>query len=285
MSKVQDMVASIDGLASLPAVYQQVRNVLDNPQSSILDLTNVVSADVGITVRLLQVVNSVYFGLMSRVDTASRAVQVLGMQQVHDIVLATSMSSLFKGISPENMNMTRFWSNSVMRALVARTGAEMVRTGDLERFFVEGLLADLGHLVMYMAEPGPAEKAQVLSEQTGKPLHELEWRLLGCDYAQVGAALIEQWGLPPRLATAIRGQIAPVEIDEPFRRNAAFLHLARIMTDGMEQKLDSDAIAAKVDASIWQLTGLLPPNLATIRLIVEMNHSEVLGLYFPQLKG
>jgi HD-like signal output (HDOD) protein len=284
MMTAKEMVAGIEKLASLPAVYHQVRAVLDNPKSSINELSSVVAADAGLTVRLLHVVNSVYFGLMSRVDTVSRAVSVLGMQQVHDIVLATSVSAMFKGMAPTSMNMTRFWSNSVMRALIARTGAEMARLGDLERFFVTGLLADLGHLVMYQVEPELAEQAQKQSEQDSAPLDEVERSLLGCDYAQIGAELMAKWNLPPRLSCAIEGQIKPASADEIFRGDAAFLNLARIMTDGMERKLESDAITPLVDDRVWQLTGLKPANIATIRLIAEMNHSEVVTLFFPQLR-
>lgn len=284
MTTANDMVAGIDQLASLPAVYHQVRAVLDNPDSSINDLSGVVAADASLTVRLLHVVNSVYFGLMSRVDTVSRAVSVLGMQQVHDIVLASSVSTMFKGMNPASMNMTRFWSNSVMRALTARTGAEMARLGDLERFFVSGLLADLGHLVMYQVEPKLAEQAQKQSELVGTPLDEIERSLLGCDYAQVGAALMTKWNLPPRLSSAIEGQIHPASTDETFRGDAAFLNLARIMTDGMERKQDNDVITSLVDESVWQLTELKPANVATIRLIAEMNHAEVVSLFFPQLR-
>ncbi len=285
MEKAQEMVAGIEKLASLPAVYHQVRGVLDNADSSINDLSNVVSADAAITVRLLHVVNSVYFGLMSRVDTVSRAVSVLGMQQVHDIVLATSVSSMFKGMSPANMNMTRFWSNSVMRALVARTGAEMARAGDLERFFVAGLLSDIGHLVMYQTEPALAERAQVEAETQGEPLHLAERKLIGCDYAQVGAALVEKWHLPPRLFAAIAGQVEPAKAETLYQRDAALLNLARVMTDAMEHKLDSEAITPLVDERVWPLTDLKPANIATIRLIAEMNHGEVVTLFFPQLRA
>lgn len=171
-----------------------------------------------------------------------------------------------------------------MRALIARTGAEMVRAGDLERFFVSGLLADLGHLVMYQIEPALAEQAQKKSEQEGMPLDEVERELLGVDYAEVGAALMTKWNLPPRLSCAIKGQIHPETVDETFQGDAAFLNLARIMTDGVERKLESDQIIEQIDERIWQLTGLKPANVATIRLIAEMNHGEVVTLFFPQLR-
>ena len=285
MNKAQELVSGVEALASLPAVYHQVRAVLDNPDSSILELANVVSADAAITVRLLHVVNSVYFGLMARVDTVSRAVSVLGMQQVHDIVLATSVASMFKGMTPGRMNMTRFWSNSVMRALIARTGAEMTRAGDLERFFVAGLLSDIGHLVMYMAQPEKAEKAQVMSEAEGRPLEVVERELLGCDFAQVGAALCEKWRLPPRLLAAVAGQNDPAHADDLYRRDAALLYLARHMTEAMERKEESEAIAQAMAEDVWTYSGLKPANVATLRLIAEMNHGEVVSLFFPQLRS
>jgi HD-like signal output (HDOD) protein len=281
MKTAHEMVFGINELASLPAAYQQVRTLLDNPDSSVNELSSVVAADAGLTVRLLHVVNSVYFGLMRRVDTVSRAVSVLGMQQVHDIVLATSLSAMSKGINPSNMDMTRFWSNSVMRALIVRTGAEMVRTGDLERFFVSGLLADLGHLVLYQVEPLLAEQAQKQSEQDNSPLDQVERALLGCDYAQVGAALMAKWNLPHRLICAIEGQAHPVSVEEAFQRDAAFLNLARKMADGMERKMENDEIAQRIDAGVWQLIGLKPDNVATIRQIAEMGHGEVVSLFFP----
>ncbi len=279
----EEMVAGIDNLASLPAVYQRVKAIIDDQNSSIGDLSNVLTADAALAARLLRVVNSVYFGLMSRVETVSRAVSLLGMQQVHDIVLATSVSNMFKGMSPGNMNMTRYWSNSVMCALIARTAAEVEREGDLERYFLAGLLADLGHLVMYRVEPALAEQARVVASRDHLPLHVLERELIGCDYAQVGAALIAKWSLPPRLGRAIAGQISPSEIEADFRHDAALVHLGRFLADAMEDKIDQEEVIAAIDPAVWNATRVTPGNLASIKTMAELNHSEVVALYFPQV--
>lgn len=284
MTTAQQMVEGIDKLASLPAVYHRVRQILDDPNSSINELANVVASDAALTARLLRVVNSVYFGLMSRIDTITRAVSMLGMQQVHDIVLASSVSSMFKGMSPTSMNMTRYWTNSVFRALIARTGAEMGRYGELERFFIAGLLSDIGHLVMYQVQPALAEQAQREAVEKGIPLEVAERALLGCDYAEVGSALVERWQLPAHLAQVIKVQIDPMSADnDVVRRDASLLKLARVMVDGIEATHDIDEIQSQIDEGIWQATGLKPANLATIRLIAEMNHSEVITLFFPNL--
>lgn len=280
-----ELVEGVNELSSLPAVYQRIRTLLDDPDSSVMELAKVISIDAALTARLLRVVNSVYFGLMSHVDTVSRAVSLLGMQQVHDVVLATTVASMFKGMRPGNMNMNRFWSNSVMCALAARVAAEMGRAGELERYFVAGLLADLGHLVMYRVEPTLAEQAHLQAERDGRPVHEVEREILGCDYAQVGAALMEKWALPDRLAASIAGQISPASVDAAYRPDAAYVHLGRILVGGMERQLDNDALAAQVDPSVWSITDLKPANVATVRMIAEMGHGEVVALYFPQVQG
>lgn len=281
MRSAETMVARVAGLASLPAVYQRVRAVIDDPSSSMADLAQVVAEDAALTLRLLHVVNSVYFGMMSRVDTVSRAVGVLGMEAVHDIVLSTSVASLFKGMNPANMNMTRFWSHSLLRALLARTAAEMAAVGELERCFVAGLLADLGHLVMYQVEPELAERAQLRAEAENQPLPHLEREILGCDYAEVGAALMQRWSLPPQMGQAIAAQIVPQAAAEPIRRDAALLYLARVMAEAMERKLDNTALAALVNTAVWPLIGLKPADLGSLRVIAQMNHAEVVSLYAP----
>lgn len=283
MRTAHDLVSGIDNLATLPAVYLQVREIVDDPDSAIVDLAKVVSADPGLTARLLHVVNSVYFGLMSRVETVSHAVSLLGMQQVHDIVLATSISAVFRGMRAASMDMSRFWSNSVLRGLIARTAAENSGTRDVERLFVEGLLADIGHLVLYQTLPQEAERALMRAKVEDRPLHELEREIIGCHYADVGAALVAKWKLPERFSFAIANQIAPRLADDPYGFEAAMLHIARVLVEGMESGLENEEIAAKVDPYVWQHTGLKPASLAAIRTVAEMNHAEVVTLFFPGL--
>jgi HD-like signal output (HDOD) protein len=275
LRSADEIVAGVDNLASLPAVYQRVKVIIDDQSSSVADLAEVLTTDAGLAARLLRVVNSVYFGLMSRVDTVTRAVSLLGMQQVHDLVLATSVSNMFKGISPGNMNMTRYWSNSVMCALVARAAADTERQGDLERHFVAGLLADIGHLVLYRVEPALAEKASLIAQRDGLPLHRLERELIGCDHAQVGAALIKKWALPARLGQAIAGQLSPSQVEAEYRHDAAIVHIGRTLTIALENQLDEAGIVAAMDPSVWTLTRVAPLNMA------EMDHGEVVALYFP----
>lgn len=115
-----ELVSAIARVATLPTVYVGIKRVIDDPNASLNDVAKAISVDPGITVRLLTAVNSALCGFPRRVETVSRALSLLGMQQVHDLVLATSLATAFAGIRPKQMDMLHFWRGSVSRALAAR---------------------------------------------------------------------------------------------------------------------------------------------------------------------
>ena len=81
----QELIEDINDLVSLPDIYIRVKSVLDDPESSMVDLTEVVSFDPGLCARLLTLANSAFFGFSSKIDTIERAVNILGGQQIHDL--------------------------------------------------------------------------------------------------------------------------------------------------------------------------------------------------------
>lgn len=100
MASAEELVASTLKLVTLPAVYLRAKKVIDDPDSTLGDLAEVIGQDPAITVRLLRIANSAFFGFAARIDTVVRAVNILGMQQVHDLLLATSVSTTFSETPP-----------------------------------------------------------------------------------------------------------------------------------------------------------------------------------------
>ena len=153
MPTALEIVTDIDRLASMPAVYHRVKQVIDDPNGSMGRLAEAMATDPAMTARILRIVNSPYYGYPGHIDTISRALSILGMQQVHDLVLAWAISATFVGIRPALMSMDSYWRNSVARAVAARQLAKRARFVNTERLFVEGLLSNIGHLVMYFRAP------------------------------------------------------------------------------------------------------------------------------------
>jgi len=274
MATAKEIVSRVDRLASLPAVYFRIRKVVSDPDASVADLSKAISADPDITARLLRVVNSSYFGLPGRVGSVSIAVTMIGMQQVHDIVLATSLATTFAGVRPAHMDMTRYWRDSLFRGLASRCLAMRRRVRDPERLFIEGLLSDIGHLVMYMRLPVPTAHARQISRDESVPLYRVERETIGCDYAQVGAALLDQWNLPPAIcATVAEHAELPVTAESHFE--AAIVHIASHLADWAE-----DGGAAIAD-SAWEYAGLSPDDLPAVAEQAQDALADAVALFFP----
>ncbi|HOL65440.1 MAG TPA: HDOD domain-containing protein [Accumulibacter sp.] len=279
MPTAAELVASIGQLASLPEAYLRVKRVLDDPDSGLMELTEALSTDPAMTARLLRVVNSSFYGFNRRVDTVYRAVNVLGMRQAHDLVLAWAISSAFANVQFTVIPLQAFWQKSVATAIAARALAKSQRFVDAERLFIEGLLADIGHLVMYTMLPGQSIKALQESRRSGQALADVERDLIGCDFAEVGAELIVAWELPSTFYEPIACQLAP-DLAREHSLEAAIIHASAALAESLEHTAalgPSEAALAhlQIDDSV----------LDELRQQVRSEIDGVVAAFFPQLKA
>jgi HD-like signal output (HDOD) protein len=177
------------------------------------------------------------------------------MQPLHDLVLAASITKTFSGLSQQVMTMKTFWANSFFSGLAARELARKCFLVDSERMFVEGLLRDLGHLLLYQHLPEQAEEAIKIAANTGEPIQTTEQNLIGFDYTQVGKALIDAWQLPRNIGEAIRHQHHPSGTPD-YQFEAALLNIAGALTEGFQSPNGQGIWKALVAPESWTLTGL-----------------------------
>lgn len=284
MPTVWENISQNARLVSLPDVYLRLKAVLDNPNSNLADIAGVVGNDPAMTARILRIVNSAYFGLGSEIDTVSRAVGLLGSQEVHDLVLAASVAQSFEGMSNEIMDMQKFWERSVFCAISSRELATLCNYLDSERLFVAGLLSDIGHLFIYQQAPQEARQAIELARTQGTPLHEAERALMGIDYARVGAELMRQWQLPQSLWEPTEHQVEP-EKSNDYDIFTSMVHIAAQFTEAVESGMDIEVALAGVSGHAWQLTGLGPEQCAAIEERVTAQVAAVMRLIFPSFKA
>lgn len=233
MTSAEELVQSCSSIFTLPEIYIRVRDVVDNPESSMDDLANAIKIDPGISARLLKVVNSPLYGFPKQIDNISRAVNLIGMQSVNDVVAATIIGRTFSGMTAGLMDLPAFWRKSVLCALMAGKIAKASGIMESERFFIEGLLRDIGHLVLYQTVPQRAQSALIESGHLGTRLAEVEQSNIGCDFAEVGAELVRFWGMPSPIEQAIRYQLHPEEARE-YQMHASIVHLAGVAADAAQ---------------------------------------------------
>ena len=281
MSNIWEKVTANAKLISLPDVYIRLKSVLNDPDFCMADVANVISHDAAMTTRLLRLVNSAYFGFAAKIDTVNRAVSMLGTQQVHDLVLATSVTKTFSNIDSNVVDMQSFWQQSVYTAVAARLLASACNVLDSERLFVAGLLHDIGHLIMYQQIPEYCSRAISLAEETRRPLFRVERELIGFDYAQVGGMLMHEWNLPRSLREATELHVEPSRSFD-HALETALVHIAVHMAQAAMSGDDIEQAMIHADPAAWTITDLSPNQCPAIHLEAQEQVFEVLGLIMPE---
>jgi len=254
--------------------------VVDDPESSMADVADVVANDPGLTARLLKIANSPYFGFPAKITTVARAASLLGTQQIHDLVLATTVTEAFSGIPSELISMQDFWSNSIRCGLLCRRLAQECNVLDSERLFVEGLLHDVGHLIMYQGLPEASAAALLESQQQDKPLFLVERELIGCDYAQVGSALMRSWHFPPGLIESVHYQNEPARAED-FPLEVAIMHIAVRLKQHAIAEAEVTGGMPRIDAAAWQVTGLAQEVIEPVCAAAAEQLATTIDMLFP----
>jgi HD-like signal output (HDOD) protein len=243
------------GVPSLPQIYGQLTEALDNPRASTWQIADIISGDSGLTARLLRLVNSAFYCFPSKVESISHAVLLVGTEQIRDLALATSILRSFKGISADLVDMESFWLHSIATGVTARLLATHRREANSERFFVAGVLHDIGRLLMYKHLPDEAREALSRTRQGDASLLDAEREVFGFDHAAAGGVVLHAWGLPPSLTEVARCHHTPGDARR-YPVEAAVVHLADVIVTALELGSSGDAAVPRLSPTAWECLGL-----------------------------
>jgi HD-like signal output (HDOD) protein len=281
MPSAEELVQDCTSIFTLPEIYFRVREVVDDPNSTMGDLAEVLKLDPAISARILRIVNSPIYGFPKQIDTISRAVSLLGTQAITDLVTATTVGKAFAKVPIQLMDVSKFWHRSVLCAVLAGKIAKSCGIKDSERFFVEGLLRDLGHFVLYQYAPERAQSALIEAGYLDASLAEVERSNIGCDFAEVGAELVRSWGMPMEIEQAIRHQLSPDEAGD-YVLHASIVHLAGEVVDYEERDPKRRPAEVPFDPQAMTATGFVLANLPELMTDAQAQLNDVLALVYPQ---
>lgn len=276
----EDLVAGVTTLVSLPEAYVRLSALLDDPDAASSDLGEVIRHDPGLATRLLRLVNSAFYGFPSRIDDLTRAVTIIGRDELRDLVLATVAVETFDKIASDLVDMSTFWHHSVFCALIARLLGKRCNTPQTERLFGAGLLHDVGQLVIYHELPKLARQALAGAEPSDDGLYQAEKQVLGFTHGDVGAALFKAWGLPDSLQAATRFHHEPSAAND-FEFEAAIVHLANSAANAVEPGRNILACRPERDPEAWRRTGLSEDALNEAVPEAEAQFLEVIRIISP----
>jgi HD-like signal output (HDOD) protein len=178
------------------------------------------------------------------------------------------------------MDLSAYWRKSILCALMAAKIAKACGIRDSERFFIDGLLRDIGHLVLYQTIPQRAQAALIEAGNLGMPLAEVEQASIGCDYTEVGGELLRLWGMPEQIEQAIRHQLKPPAAGEHIL-SASIVHLAGVVADQGELAPSQVRQDLSFDPYAMQLTGFNIDEQPILLQEAREQLQETLALFAP----
>ena len=233
------------------------------------------------TARLLRLVNSPIYGFPSRISTVSQAISIVGMNQLHDLAVAASFIRLFGQMPQELVDMDSFWRHSVACAVAARLLAGQRKEPNVERFFVAGLLHDIGRPIMYQRLPDQSRIALELAQTTGQLLHTVEVEVFGFHHGQVGAALLDRWRLPALLQEAVAWHHVPRNAAR-FPVEASMVHVADHLANALQFGTSGERSVPPLQPQAWDQLGLAPAALPAVLGQLERQVGDALSAILGQ---
>ena len=274
---IESILDKVDELPEIPQIAIQVMNVVNDPDSNVMDLSNIVSKDQGLTAKLLRLCNSAFYGVSRKITTVTDAVSILGFNTVKSIVLmATTYNTVNKSLSGYGLKQGELWEHSLYSAHTARYIADLVKYNDMEEAFIAGLLHDIGKIVLNQHALPEVFRATNLSKAQETPLYKAEQDIIGFDHAMTGAALAERWNFPVILVESIKSHH---EVDNITDENilGAITMLANIIAliskDGV-----NDMTLALIPNKILNVLGISDFGLNRTIMTITNDIAQIIGL-------
>jgi len=195
-NQIDRIIRRVDRLPTLPIIYTKLTSLLQAPNTTVQTIGNIIAEDQAIAVKVLRLVNSAFYGLPHKIGSLKHAIVLLGLNQVKNLVLATSTLQMFQEFkSAQAFDMKKFWEHSVGCAIAAKVLAETAHLTSPDDIFSGGLLHDVGKLIhaIYLDEAFTAVIADV--QENGVPMIESEKKILGYDHSYTGRELAARWSL------------------------------------------------------------------------------------------
>lgn len=275
--QVEQIIKRVHDLPTLPLTYKRVSDLLRSPYTSASDVAAVIGEDQVITTKLLRLVNSAHYGFPEKVETITRAVSLVGMRAVKDLVLATSVMDLFAEGEVEGFTVAEFWRHSLGVAATASAIARYVDPGQDEEYFVAGLIHDIGKIVWIEYFPAELYEVLALAKHERLPMVEAESRKLNFTHARAGRMLAKRWGLPDRLVETIAWHHDP-RLAEKHPHFAAVVHLADCIANAMHLGSSGNGCVPAIRPEALEICRLKTEDLADLLRKVQEEYEDSLLL-------
>lgn len=247
--ELQAVVSRLQALPSLPTLFLEVTHELGKPDPSLPKIVSLVSDDMAMTAKILQLVNSAFFGLRSRISSPMQAVQMLGLDTLRALVLTTHIFEKFRTHTLDEADISYLWRHSMAVANFAKHIAESEKADRqlIDDCFTAGLLHDAGKLILASSMETKYHHVLEVVRKGGQKLIPAETEILGCSHSEIAAYLLGLWGLPEAVIDGVAWHHAPSgSIQTGFSTTLA-AHVATVFHEQLSPFWMQDGLSLDVE--------------------------------------
>lgn len=203
MDKTIELVNGVKDIQAMPSVIVKALNVMKKPTASMKELGDIVMFDQSLTIKILALVNSAYYGFSQQISSINIALSLLGMVKVKNIIVAVAMKPMMS-----NQGDKELWKHSMRVAAGCEYLANLTKVMDSDEAFIAGFVHDVGKMVLQMTNEKLYSKV-LNSVEMGTDILDAERKYFDSDHVKTGSLLAKRWQLPILLANIISYHHAP----------------------------------------------------------------------------
>ena len=243
--RVKEIISQLNTLPSPPQMYYEILDEIQNDQSSIRDIGKIVSRDISMSTKVLQVINSAYFGLQTEITDPVLACVYLGLDTIKSLVLTVKIFDKFREAEEHDTYINDLWKHSIKVAEYSEVIAQRNKMDkqEVRDYWTAGLLHDIGKLVIAVNFPSEFKNIIDLIEN-GFSLLDAENIVLGSNHSELGAYLLGLWGLPTPLISTCAFHHYPEKYNSADITPVNVVHFANILEN---QNNNSNKILTEED--------------------------------------
>lgn len=229
VSRIEEILNQVESLPTLPGLALDIMSIAENPNASLSDMVLLIQRDPSLTVKILKIANSAYYGYTRKVNNLQSALLILGLREIRNISLSISVINLFQPSADRvSFNHHLFWLHSSGCAQIARSLAFKLGFFELElEAFTAGLIHDIGKIIIDQFLHEDFARILDLVHHEHLSFYEAENKILGTNHALIGSWLAKKWALPSELVEAIEYHHHPEDsIHDPLL--SSLIHTANV---------------------------------------------------------
>jgi putative nucleotidyltransferase with HDIG domain len=249
LKSLRGRIENINALPTIPAVLKKLIGLIENPRISLRDISDFISNDPALTTKVLRMVNSPVYGFPGRISSVSQAVILLGLNVVKGLLLGVSVFDLMQKA------MIGLWEHSLGCAIIARLIAKKKGLKEPEEVSIDGLLHDIGKVILILQFPKEYEATMVDAEAKGVTVFEVERDHFPATHAAVGSWVAQKWNFPRKLADVIEYHHKP-NLAKNAPLEAAVVHLSDVILRARGFGFAGDHVVPPLNPLAWELLNL-----------------------------